>query len=281
MPEPRVSVLVVNYNTRDDLARCLDHLAASREPVETLVLDNASVDGSVAVAQRTGVRLFASPVNQGFAAGNNLLARRARCRLLLLLNPDAFVRPDTVTRLADTLEERPDLGGVAPRLVGLDGETQRTCRRLPGYWDLFTELSGLSRLLPNSDLFNRWKMGGFAHDEAREVEQVFASCWLVRRADYLALDGFDTAFPIFFNDVDLARRLLALRGPTLYDPSHSVVHIGGASVRRVRARSILNSHRAFHRYLVKYGRPLDPRRWAAGLSLALAAPLRVLTARLR
>lgn len=278
---PRVSALIVNYNTRDDLVRCLDCLAASDEPVETLVLDNASRDGSVAAARRFKIRLFASPVNQGFAAGNNLLARHARGRFLLLLNPDAFVDPDTIGRLADLLEGRDELGGVAPSLVGLDGRTQRTCRRLPTARDLLCELSGLSRLLPSSDLFNRWKMGGFDHDEPSLVEQVFASCWLVRRADYLELGGFDTRFPIFFNDVDLARRLLELRGPTLYEPSLAVTHVGGSSVGRVRPRSILNGHRAFYAYLSKYGRPAPPLRWLLGLLLALAAPLRVALSQLR
>jgi hypothetical protein len=282
LPEqPRVSVVVVSYNTRADLRRCLDHLERSREPVEIIVVDNASRDGSAAEARRPGVRLFPSPVNQGFAAANNLGARQARGRLLLLLNPDAFVEPDSIGRLADLLDARPDLAGTAPRLVGLDGQTQRTCRRLPTVRDALFELAGLSRLFPGSAFFNRWKMGGFDHDETREVEQVFASCWLLRRADFLHLGGFDTRFPIFFNDVDLARRLDAAVGPTLYEPSIAVTHVGGSSVRRVRARSVLNSHRAFYRYLAKYGRSFAPLRWLTGLLLALTAPLRVLAADLR
>jgi GT2 family glycosyltransferase len=283
---PRVTAVVVSYNTRDDLVRCLDCLArqdgSPNEPVEIVVFDNGSVDGSVEAARRftfgrrPGVRLFASPVNQGYAAASNQAVAKARGKFVLLLNPDAFLPPDGAQRLADLLENDDTLGGVAPQLVGEDGAIQRTCRRLPKTWDLFCELTGLSRLLPKSDVFNRWKMGDFDHTEPRRVEQVYASCWMVRREDYIGLGGFSTAYPIFFNDVDLARRLVQAGKFTLYYPEVRVVHRGGSSVGKVRARSVLWSHRAFYRYLKDSGPRFNPLLWLLALPLAVAAPVRVL-----
>jgi len=270
----------VNYNTPDDLARCLDHLARQDEPVEVIVFDNDSRDGSARATSRTGVRLFASPANQGYAAATNQAVGKARGKFVLLLNPDAFLPPDGARRLAEKLESDPTLGSVAPQLVGdgasSDGVVQRTCRRLPKTWDLFCELTGLSRLFPKSALFNRWKMGDFDHGEERRVEQVYASCWLLWKADFLELGGFDTRFPIFFNDVDLARRFVLAGKLTLYYPAVRVVHRGGTSVRKVRARSVLWSHRAFWRYLRKNGPRINPLLWVLALPLAVAAPIRVL-----
>ncbi|HUT98773.1 MAG TPA: glycosyltransferase family 2 protein [bacterium] len=273
---PRVTVVVVSYDTRDDLVRCLDHLARQDEPVEVIVFDNGSRDGSANVARRTGVRLFASPANQGYAAATNQAVRKARGRLILLLNPDAFLPTDGARRLADLLEDDPSLGGVAPQLVGEDGRVQRTCRRLPKTWDLLCELTGLSRMFPRSGLFNRWKMGDTDHAEERRVEQVYASCWMLRKDEFNALGGFDTRFPIFFNDVDLARRLVRAGRLTLYYPQVKVIHRGGTSVKKIRARSVLWSHRAFYRYLKENGPRFNPLLWLLTLPLAVAAPLRVL-----
>jgi GT2 family glycosyltransferase len=281
---PRVTAVVVSYNTRDDLVRCLEHLARQDEAVEVIVFDNGSTDGSAEAARSFDaarrLRLFASPVNQGYAAASNQAVSQARGRFVLLLNPDAFLPPDGARRLADALEGDPTLGGVAPQLVGVDGRVQRTCRRLPKTWDLFCELTGLSRIFPRNcelrGLFNRWKMGDFDHSEARRVEQVYASCWMVRRADWIVLGGFDTGFPIFFNDVDLAHRLVQSGKLTLYYPLVKVVHRGGSSVKKVRARSILWSHRAFYRYLRKTGPRFNPLLWLLAVPLAVAAPLRAL-----
>jgi len=284
LDKPRVTAVVVHYNTPDDLVRCLDCLARQDEQVEVVVFDNGagrtSTDGSAKAAKtarrRPGVRLFASPANQGYAAASNQAVAQARGRFVLLLNPDAFLPPDGARRLADVLEKDDTLGGVAPQLVGEDGQVQRTCRRLPKTWDLLCELTGLSRIFPRSGLFNRWKMGDFDHGESRRVEQVYASCWMVRREDFIGLGGFDTRFPIFFNDVDLARRLVSTGKFTLYYPLVRVVHRGGTSVRKVRARSVLWSHRAFWRYLRKNGPRFNPLLWLLALPLAVAAPLRVL-----
>lgn len=283
-PTPRVTAVVVNYNTRDDLVRCLDCLARQDEPVETIIFDNGSLDGSAEAARHIKtrglnplpLRLFASPENQGYAAASNQAVAKARGKFVLLLNPDAFLPPDGARRLAEMLEGDDTLGGVAPQLVGCDGRVQRTCRRLPKTWDLLCELTGLSRLVPRSGLFNRWKMGPFDHSEPRRVEQVYASCWMVRREDFIGLGGFDTRFPIFFNDVDLARRLVSTGKFTLYYPLVRVVHRGGTSVQKVRARSVLWSHRAFWRYLRKNGPRFNPLLWLLALPLAVAAPLRVL-----
>ncbi len=272
----RVTAVVVSYNTREDLLRCLEHLRNQDEPVEIIVFDNASEDGSAEVARRPGVRLFASPANQGYASANNQAARKARGKYILLINPDAFLPPDGARRLADVLDRNPDLGGVAPQLVGEDGAVQRTCRRLPMMRDLLFELTGLSRLVPRSGLLNRWKMGAFDHREERKVEQVYASCWLLRKRDLIELDGFDTRFPIFFNDVDLAHRLVERGKYTLYYPEIRVIHRGGSSVKKVRTRSILASHRSFYRYLKKYGRRFNLPLLLLGLLLSVAAPMRVL-----
>jgi N-acetylglucosaminyl-diphospho-decaprenol L-rhamnosyltransferase len=252
-----VSVVIVNYESRTLLERCLAALAADvgREASsEVIVVDQASQDGSAAwlAAEHREVRLVALPGNVGFGAGNNRGAEVASGRWLLLLNSDAFVRPGAIDELIRFAESRPAIGVAGPRLVWPDGRLQRSCRRFPTVFRLATEYLYLRKLAPRSRALNGFYCGEFAHDEPRRVDWLTGACLLVRRELFERLGGFDESFFLYSEEVDLLYRAAGLGGETWYDPAAEVVHVWGGTAGRASALTLQEQARSHVRYLDKH-----------------------------
>jgi GT2 family glycosyltransferase len=237
MSTPVVSILVVNWNTRQLVTGCLDMLSARAPddpPVEVIVVDNGSVDGSAdALAARSDIDLIRNPRNLGFAAAVNQAYRRSRGEYVLLLNSDVELPPGALGVMTRFLEEKVSAAAVAPLYVSPDGSPQPFHFRLPTFAMTLANGSHLIRcLLPGSDrLLRDYRMLDDDFSEPRPVPQPSASCLLLRRS---ALDSdsiFDEHYPIFFNDVQLARSL-GERGLQLWvTPAVTVVHEAHASTR--------------------------------------------------
>ena len=264
----RLSVCIVNWNTREYLRECL---AALRDypPVgddlEVIVVDNASTDGSAPMVadEFPGTVLVASAANLGYAEGNNLALARATGDALLLLNPDVIVRPGSLTRAAEFALSHPNIGAFGCRLVGTDGRTQPSLRSFPDPGPVLWEYLGFSRLFPHSRLFGAYRMTWFDYKSAIEADQPMGSfLWISRRA-YETVGGMDPQFPIFFNEVDWCWR--AKRGHGLliwYTPNVVVTHYGGGSTRQVKASMVRESHRSLLRFYDKhYSQIAPPVKW--------------------
>lgn len=283
-----LSVIIVNWNTRDLLRACLASLrtalAASPLTAEILVVDNASSDGSATMvtAEFPEARLFANRENLNYAGGNNQGLAAAAGDYLLLLNPDTEVPAGAPDALIELLRTHPDAGAAAPALVYPDGRLQSSIRGFPTPRALFGELSGLGRLLPRS-AWAAYRAEGLPDDRPSSVDQPMASAFLVRKEALDQTGPFDPQFPLFFNDVDLCFRLKQAGWEILYDPRVRVVHVGGASTRQVRPEAIRRSHEGLRRYYEKHYRGRLPAPlYAAILALiGLGGTLRVAAARLR
>jgi hypothetical protein len=252
-----VSVLIVSYESRDLLARCLAALAADTGrlvTLETIVVDQASGDGTASwlAAEHPEVRLVALEENVGFGAGNNRGAAVAEGRWLLLLNSDAFVRPGAIDELVRFAEARPAAGAVGPRLLWPDGRLQRSCRRFPTVFRIATEYLYLRKLAPRSQALNGFYCGEFAHDAARRVDWVTGACVLVKRELYEQLGGFDERFFLYSEEVDLLYRAAQAGAETWYDPAAEVVHVWGGTAGRASALTLEEQARSHVRYLDKH-----------------------------
>ena len=176
------------------------------------------------------MRVVALPENIGFGAGNNRGAAIASGRWLLLLNSDAFVRPGAIDELVRFAEARPAIGAVGPRLLWPDGRLQRSCRRFPTVFRLATEYLYLRKLAPRSRILNGFYCGEFAHDEARRVDWLTGACLLVRRELFERLGGFDEAFFLYSEEVDLLYRAApAGRGDLVRPRRARCVHVWGGT----------------------------------------------------
>lgn len=223
-----VSIIVLNFNGRAWLERCLPSAVAETAPdCELLVVDNGSSDGSVEfVAQAfPTVRIEAIGANLGFAAGNNVGARLARGRYLAFLNNDAAPQPGWLARLRAALDTRPDAGLAASCIVYLDRPTV-----VDSAGDGVTRFGGAFK-----------RSHGQPVSEAGEARDVFGACGaacLIRKTLFDEVGGFDGDYFAVHEDVDLSYRC-QLRGfSCVYVPDAVVHHAGSATLGRLSARSV-------------------------------------------
>ncbi len=251
-----ISVLIVNWNTRDLLRACLHSLDKITLQHEIIVVDCASSDESAVMVAREfpDVRLVASNENLGFAVGNNRAYEIARGEWIWLLNPDTEIYADAAEILVDFLQTRPQVGAVASALVDArDGHIQRSCRTFPTPSALWAQASGLAALFPRSKRFGFYKMGHWNYRDARRVEQPMASSLMLRRTAIENIgELFDEQFPIFFNDVDLCYRLKHANWQIWFEPRSRVGHWGGASTSQLKPEMIAQSHQSLRRFYAKH-----------------------------
>ena len=230
-----ISVIIVTYNSRQHIARCLESLQGSG--AEIVVVDNASADGTAELVRETipGVKLIVSQRNLGFAGGANLGAQQSRGTALLFANPDTVCHC-SLTLLEDALERSPGIVAAAPRLVDAQGRTQTGfhLRRLPTMASLIFEVLGINRLFPNNPVNRRYRCLDLDPALPAEVEQPAGAFLLVRRTSFESCGGFDDGFyPLWFDDVDLCLRLRRGGGRIVYCPEAVVEHSGAHSLESV------------------------------------------------
>lgn len=277
-----LSILIVNWNTRDLLRACLFSLQAALGDLEheTIVVDNASGDGSAAMVagEFPHVHLVASDTNDGFARGNNRAYELSKGDWVWLLNPDTEVEPGAAEALIEFLQTHQKSGAVASALIdAVDGKPQRSCRTFPTPAALWAQATGMASAFPRSRRYGFYKMGWWNYADTRQVDQPMASSFMMRRAAVesiiTASSGpdsqlFDEQFPIFFNDVDLCWRLKRQGWEIWYLPNSRVKHWGGASTRQVRAEMIAESHRSLANFYRKHWRTtMNPLLYLATMSL--------------
>jgi len=230
---PELSVVIPSWNTKDYLAACLRTLAAAEKPAtEVIVVENGSQDGSLEYLREhhPEVRLIVNAKNEGFARGSNQGMREARGRYVLLLNTDTEVAPDAVKRLHEFLETHPGYGAVAPRLVHRDGSTQRTVQEFPTLKTALFFSTPLERWLPESRELRRYFMRDWDQESSRDVDQPPAAVLLLRKAVLDQVGLFDEELWLFYNDVDLAKRIRAAGWKTHYLAEAKVLHhVGGST----------------------------------------------------
>ncbi|MCX7968749.1 MAG: glycosyltransferase family 2 protein [Armatimonadetes bacterium] len=294
MAKPTVSVLIVNWNTREHLRRCLRSLLGIEDwgsgtggtDFEVIVVDNASVDGSAEMVQGEfpQVKLIANGRNVGYAAANNQAANLAKGQYFLLLNPDTELTPATIDKLVAFAETHPDAGAVAPKLVYPDGRLQPSVRSFPTPAALLFSALALDKIFtircsPFTTFFSRYRMTWFSYDEVAEIDQPMASALLVRREAWEQVGGMDEAMPIFFNDVDFCWQLKKLGWRIYFLPEAVVVHHHGASTRLLGIGKGLASHKGLLQFYDKNIRPLlpAPLYWLLRTFIAFGSLLRIAT----
>lgn len=232
---PDVSVVVLSWNTRELLRACLEavRLGGDGLDVETIVVDNASADGSADMVARDFPEavLIRNSENRGYARGVNQGIARASGTRICLLGSDTRVSPDCLPRMAAFLDGHPRAGAVAPRLLDPDGTLQRACMRLPDlttvlFWD-----TPLQRLFPRSRELVRYQMLDWDHRGTREVEQPPGTCFMVRRRVVERVGPMDEALWLFFNDVDWCLRIRRAGWTIWYLDEATVIHHLGGSTR--------------------------------------------------
>jgi GT2 family glycosyltransferase len=235
---PAISILIVSFNTRDVLRECLQsvELASRNLAVETIVVDNASSDGSPAMVREEfpWVHIIESHENLGFGRANNLAFEAARGRYIVLLNSDAFLQADTLCHSLEKMEADPSVGLASGRLVGRDGELQPSARMFPSPIRQLLVISGLADRYPKSRFFGQADRTWADPMVAAEVDWV-PGAYSIIPARILHEHGFfDPRFFLYYEEVDLCLRIQNAGFKIMYWPEICVVHVGGESSRQVK-----------------------------------------------
>jgi len=274
----QLSIIVVSWNTQALLRACLRKLHAELADLdcEVFVVDNNSADGSAAIVadEFPWVKLTANDSNRGFAAANNQALSNATGNYVLLLNPDTEVHPGSLATLMRFLDEHPKAGVVAPQLLNTDGSVQDSCRQFPTFLGMSYELLGLSRLFPNVVRFRQYKMLDWNHNDERQVDQPEGACLMVRRAVIEEVGILDEGYFMLFEEVDWCYRIKKAGWEIWFTPAAKVLHHYGQSIKQVKAKMILSSHRGLYRFWHKHYRGskwyLDAPAYAGLMGLAYA-----------
>lgn len=223
-----VDVVVVSYNSREQLRTCVEPLA-HLEGIEVAVVDNASSDGSLESVADLPVQRLAMPRNGGYAYGNNAGWRRGSSPYVLILNPDTLIRKDAVMRLVEVLETEPSVGAVGPRIVDRDGVLDWSQRRFPRLRSTFAQAFFLHRLFPRSGWADEIVRTPAAYERSGSPDWISGACMLVRRSILERLDGLDEGFFLYCEDKDLCRRIRDAGFDVRFEPSAVCCHVGGLS----------------------------------------------------
>ena len=241
--QPLLSIIIVTYQSRDEIAGCLKSIPEDvcGAPVETIVVDNASTDGTIDFVRSRYPATFTvgTGANLGFGRANNIGYARARGAFILFLNPDTIVNREALEKCLNRLQNEPEIGIISPRLVLANGEMDLACRRsIPSVWDGLMRASGLARLFPHLPLCAGYNLTHLPETGTYRVGAVNGAFMMSSRLVLRRIGLFDEEFFMYGEDLDLCFRCRVQGFSVVYDGRCSIVHFKGrSSSKEYRAMS--------------------------------------------
>ncbi len=282
----KLSIVIVNYNVKYFLKQCLASVFGSQRrladgselEIDVWVVDNDSVDGSVEMVGKDfpQVQVIANKENIGFARANNQALERIAERgqqpdsLILLLNPDTLVEPDTLVRCADFMQAHPDCGGLCVKM--LDGEGNylpESKRGFPTPEASFYKISGLIRLFPHSQRFAAYYMGHLDDNAVNEIEIMPGAFLMFRHEVYSAIGGLDESYFMYGEDIDFSWRIRMAGYKNYYLPETHIIHYKGESTKKGSMNYVYTFYNAMSIFVKKYYSGRDARLFNGLLQVAI------------
>lgn len=227
-----ISVILVSYNTINMTRKALSHLFASSHNLEmnVYIIDNASKDNSAETlrSEYPDITLIENNQNVGFGRANNQALPYINSRYVLLLNTDAFVEQDTISKTVAYMDANPKCGILGVKLFGSDGKLQPSCRFFPTPWNTFFNRTGLNRIFTGVKMVDDMT---WDHASVRECDWVPGCYFLIRKEVIDQVGLFDPRYFLYFEELDLCFAAKRADWHVTYFPYTSVVHIGGESAK--------------------------------------------------
>ncbi len=228
----KVSVIIVNYNTKPILQDCLHNLEGSYPNLEIIVVDNASADGSAEMVKASfpNVVLIENE-NNGLAAGSNLGLTKATGDYYLFMGSDAFPAGDAISQLVNYMDQAPYVGIATCKLVLRNGELDWDAHRgFPTPWAALTHFTKLNKLFPHSRIFNRYFLGWEDMNKPHEIDLCISHFMLVKKEVIEQIGKWDEHYFLYGEDVDFCYRAKQAGWQIMYLPFCTAVHYKGVSV---------------------------------------------------
>lgn len=256
MSDRKLSILIVSYRVKDHLSNCLRSIFENSMGLsfEVIVVDNNSTDNTLDMIKKDykGVRLIENNQNLGFAKANNQALKIAKGEYILFLNPDTEVRPETIDRSIDFLENNPKAGAVGCKILNPDGSLQPSAKSFPGFWNYFFETFFLYKLFPRNRLFGRFYMTSFDYNSVRETDMVSGAFLMVSKKLLEEVGGWDERFFIYSEETDLCYRIKKTGKKIFFIPQAQIIHYGGRSTSQEPIEMFQQDHKSRYLFMRKH-----------------------------
>lgn len=245
----QLTVIIVNYNVEYFLDQCLSSVkeASKNLKVETIVVDNNSIDGSIKMLKENHpeVPVIENKENLGFSKANNIAIQQAEGEFILLLNPDTVVAEDTFDKTVEFLKDNPDYGGLGVRMVDGKGRFLPESKRgLPTPTVAFYKISGLSKIFPKSKKFSKYHAGHLKEDESGEVDILSGAFMMIRKSVLDKIGLLDETFFMYGEDIDLSYRIQLGGYKNHYAADTAIIHYKGESTKKSSVNYVFVFYRA-------------------------------------
>ncbi|MBU0707439.1 glycosyltransferase family 2 protein [Patescibacteria group bacterium] len=223
-----LSIVILNYKSKGLTKQCLKGIALLKPRLnfETIVVDNASNDGTTEMINEEfpWVKTIKSPVNNGFAAGNNLGIRKSVGKYIMILNPDVAIFNNSLETLYNFMEENPNVGLAGPKLINPDGSVQASCRTFPTKKIIIYRRTPIGKMSGPRKILREHLMLEWKHTDNREVDWMIGACFFVRRSAMEKVGLLDERFFLYLEDVDWCRRFWHSGYKVCYVAEAEMVH---------------------------------------------------------
>lgn len=253
----KLSVIIVNYNVKHFIEQCLFSVlqASQNLSAEVFVVDNNSVDGSVALIKEKfpQVNLIENKENTGFSVANNQAIRRAKGEYVLLLNPDTVVQEDTFTKVISFMDSHPQAGGLGVKMLDGQGNFAPESKRgLPTPDVAFYKMFGFSKLFPKSKRFGKYHLSYLPENQINEIDVISGAFMLIRKSVLDKIGLLDETFFMYGEDIDLSYRITKAGYKNYYFPDTQIIHYKGESTKRGSVNYVLIFYRAMAIFAKKH-----------------------------
>ena len=253
------SIIIVNWNSGIQLKECVESVKKSSFENSILnkvvVVDNDSKDNSLELVKDLNyekLKILKNKDNLGFGKACNSGVKNSQSDFILFLNPDAMVYEDTFHKLFDYIEknDNSDVVVYGVQLIGDDGKVQRTCARFPNLSNFLVKVLGLNKL--NSKYFETYHLEEWNHNETKQIDHVIGAFYLIKREIFNSINGFDERYFVYFEDLDLSKRVYDSGYRTIYLSEIQAYHKGGGTSEQVKALRFFYSTRSSLIYSFKH-----------------------------
>jgi hypothetical protein len=251
-----VSISIVTYNNDKVIKKCLQNIFQNinNTDFELIIVDNNSSDSTVSIIEKDfkNVRLIKNNRNIGFGAAHNIAIKLGRGKYHLVLNPDIIFTENAVEKLLNFMEKNPDVGLVSPKILFPNGSIQYLCRRLPSLFDFI-----IIRFMPKfirkffQARIDYYEMRQTGYNKIMDVLFLAGAFMLIRSSVLDKIGGFDENFFMYFEDIDLCRRIKKI-SRTVFYPHTSVIHLWEGGTRK-NIQLLLTSIKSAIYYFNKWG----------------------------
>lgn len=249
-----LDIVIVNFFSEELISRLIENLIYGDYDVNIdyniIIVDNGSDKEKLDKLKHDKVIIIKSENNLGFGTACNLGVNNSKSEYILFLNPDTIVKKNTIESSVNFMSKNNDIMVLGCKQIDEEYKIQRGCSRFITLKRYLNKIFGLNNLLPS--LFKTYHMNDWNHETSRCVDHVIGSFYLIRRKDFINLGGFDESFFVYYEDLDLSKRVIDSGGKIFYNSDIEIFHEGGGASKKVKAKRLFYSLDAFLIYCKKH-----------------------------